>query len=52
MTGKTQLFNLDEDIAEQHDLADENPEVVKRLEGRMAAGACRTSELATPRPST
>lgn len=32
---KIQLFDLDNDIQEQHDVADEHPEVVKQMEGIM-----------------
>ena len=36
MTGKTQLYNLQDDIAETHNLADRFPAEVKRLEAMMA----------------
>ena len=43
-TGKTQLFDLSKDIGEELDLADQNPEVVKRLETMM-------DEAHTPHPN-
>ncbi|MEM8734294.1 MAG: arylsulfatase [Planctomycetota bacterium] len=36
MTGKTQLFDLSQDIGESTDLADQHPDVTQRLEGMMA----------------
>jgi uncharacterized sulfatase len=35
-TGTTQLYDLNHDIGEEHDLAGEHPEVVKRLESMMS----------------
>ncbi len=32
---KTQLYNLDEDIAEQHDVADQHPDILAKLEAIM-----------------
>lgn len=43
-TGKTQLFDLGNDIGEEIDLADKNPEVVERLEAMM-------DEAHTPHPN-
>lgn len=43
-TGKTQLFDLSQDIAETNDLADLQPEITKRLEAMMA-------EAHTPHPN-
>ena len=34
-TGKTQLFNLEKDIGEENDLADQNPDIVKKAEAMM-----------------
>ncbi|TWT95050.1 arylsulfatase [Neorhodopirellula pilleata] len=36
MTGKTQLFDLSQDIGEAHDVANEHPGVVEAMEARMA----------------
>lgn len=36
MTGKTQLFDLSNDIGEAHDIADVHPNIVKNLEAMMA----------------
>jgi len=36
MTGKTQLYDLSSDIGEKHDLADQLPEQVKKMEVMMA----------------
>lgn len=43
-TGKTQLFDLSNDIGEEADLADQNPDVVKRMEAMM-------DEAHTPHPN-
>ncbi|WP_182867918.1 hypothetical protein [Stieleria mannarensis] len=34
-SGKTQLYDLSNDIGETNDLADQNPKVVERLEAMM-----------------
>ena len=34
--GKTQLYDLGNDLGEAHDLADQHPEIVKQLEDMMA----------------
>jgi hypothetical protein len=36
-TGKTELYNLKDDLGEHNDVAAQHPDVVKRLEGLMQA---------------
>jgi len=36
-TGKTELFDLSQDLGEAHDIADQHPEIVKQLEEKMAS---------------
>ncbi|MDV6032110.1 MAG: arylsulfatase [Phycisphaera sp. RhM] len=43
-TGKTQLYDLSQDIGETDDLADKHPDIVKRMEAMMA-------EAHTPHPN-
>jgi len=35
LTGETELYNLDQDLGESKNLADEHPELVKQLEAMM-----------------
>lgn len=54
-TGRKELFDIPNDIAEQHDLAAEHPETVKRLSADLGkflrrAGAMRPSFRATGEP--
>lgn len=43
-TNRPQLFNLSEDIAEQHDLADQYPEKVQELVGKMKTMGARIGD--------
>ncbi len=37
LTGKTQLYDLNQDLGEQHDVAEKHPDIVERLEQMMDA---------------
>ena len=47
--GPLELYNLDEDLGEQRDLADQQPRIAARIEAIMKAEHTESAEWPTPR---
>ncbi len=50
LTGKTELYDLSTDLGEQHDVADQHPDIVAKMEALMAEAHVPSPRWKVPKP--